>query len=252
MRVKATAWLQLFRVVNLPTVPGDVFVGAAAAQAFTHGKASPAGLAAACLASVLLYMFGLADNDIVGAATDRNRPIPLGLITLRAARIARCLCFLGAFGLGLAARLPQPWWPVACELAVVIAIYNRTKWPLMMGLCRGVNLVLGAAAIGGLHGDFFYAEPPLPVFLAFLLFTAYIAAVTKYSEGEERDPARKRRVGRLIGAIVWLQLAIVVFLEVFNVGADLDAGGLVFIPLQLAMIALLFLLKHLLPKVSAS
>ena len=32
---RVMAWLRLFRVVNLPTVPGDVFVGAAAA--FTTG-----------------------------------------------------------------------------------------------------------------------------------------------------------------------------------------------------------------------
>ena len=252
MSQKIHAWLRFFRAVNLPTVPGDVFVGAAVAQAVTHCAVNPAILAATCLASVLLYMFGLADNDIVGAATDTDRPIPQGLITLSAARIARGLCILGAIGLGHAARLPPPWWLVAWGLAVVIAIYNRTKRPLMMGLCRGANLVLGAAAIGGLRGDFFYAKMPLPVFFAFLLFTAYIAAVTKYSEGEEGDPARKRRVGRLIGALVWLQLAIILFLEVFNIGADLDAGGLVFIPLQLAMIALLFLFKRLMPKVSAS
>ncbi len=252
MNTKANAWLRFFRAVNLPTVPGDVFVGAALAQAVTHDPLRPAVLAAACVASVLLYMFGLADNDIVGASTDTDRPIPQGLVSLRAARIARALCLLGAIGLGLAAHLPQPWWPAACGLAVAIAIYNRTKWPLMMGLCRGANLVLGAAAIGGLHGDFLSAAMPFSVFFGFLLFTAYIAAVTKYSEGEEKDPARKRRVGLLIGALVWLQLAIIIFLEVFNIGADLDAGGLVFIPLQLAMIVLLFLFKHLMPKVSAS
>ena len=252
MNARTHAWLRFFRAVNLPTVPGDVFVGAALAQAVTHCAVNPAILAATCLASVLLYMFGLADNDIVGAATDTDRPIPQGLISMRAARIARALCLLGAMGLGLTARLPQPWWPVACGLTLAIIIYNRTKWPLMMGLCRGVNLVLGAAAIGGLHGDLLYAGMPIPVFFAFLLFTAYIAAVTKYSEGEEMDPARKRRVGILIGALVWLQLAIIIFLEVFNIGADLDAGGLLFIPLQLAMIALLFLFKRLMPKVSAS
>lgn len=252
MRPRVYAWLRFFRVVNLPTVPGDVFVGAALAQAVTHCGISFAILAAASFASVLLYMFGLADNDIVGVATDIGRPIPQGLISLRAARIARVFCLLGAIGLGFVARLPHTWWPVACGLALAIITYNRTKWPLMMGVCRGENLILGAAAAGGLHGDFLRARMPFSVFLAFLLFTAYIAAITKYSEGEEKDPVRKHRVGRLIGALVWLQLATIIFLEVFNVGADLDAGGLVFIPLQLAMIMLLFLFKRLLPGVSAS
>ena len=252
MTKKTNAWLRLFRVVNLPTVPGDIFVGAALAQAVTHCELSPAIIAAACIGSVLLYMFGLADNDIVGAATDTDRPIPQGLISLRAARIARALCLLGAIGLGFIARLPQPWWPAALGLVVAIAIYNRTKWPLMMGLCRGANLILGAAAIGGLHGDFLYAAMPFPVFSGFLLFTAYIAAVTKYSEGEEKDPARKRRVGILIGALVWLQLATLLLIVFFNINVPFVPYELVFIPLQLAMIALLFLFKRLMPKVSAS
>jgi 4-hydroxybenzoate polyprenyltransferase len=232
--------MRFFRAVNLPTVPGDVFVGAALAQAVTHCELSPAVIAAACIGSVLLYMFGLADNDIVGAATDRDRPIPQGLISLRAARIARALCILGAIGLGVAARLPQPWWPAACALAVAIVIYNRTKWPLIMGLCRGFNLLCGFAA----------AYPALPpnrkgAIVATAVWTLYIFGVTKYSEGEELDPARKRRVGKLIGALVWLQLAVaLVPAMIFH---DFS-----FAIVQLAMIALLFLFKRLMPKVSAS
>lgn len=246
------AWLTFFRVVNLPTVPGDVFVGAALAQAVTHCNANPAILAAACAASVLLYMFGLADNDIVGADTDTDRPIQHGLISLRSARIARALCLLGTMSVSMAAGLPRTWWPLAWGLAVSIVIYNRTKWPMVMGLCRGMNLALGVAAVGGANGDWLCVRLPVQGCFVALVWVLYIGAVTKYSEGEETDPARKRRVGLLIGALVWLQLAAIIIIEAFNVGADLDAGGLFFIPLQLAMIALLFLFKRLMPKVSAS
>ena len=82
---RVLAWLRLFRVVNLPTVPGDVFVGAALMSFFSWRAMS--GLAAAACASVFLYMFGLADNDIVGAKGDSGRPIPDGEITLGAARL---------------------------------------------------------------------------------------------------------------------------------------------------------------------
>lgn len=252
MSQKIHAWLRFFRVVNLPTVPGDVFVGAAVAQAVTHCAVNPAILAATCLASVLLYMFGLADNDIVGAATDTDRPIPEGMISMRAARIARALCFLGAIGLGLVVRLPQPWWPVACGLAVAIVIYNRTKWPMVMGLCRSMNLALGVAAVGGAEGDWLCVRLPAQEGFVALVWVLYIGAVTKYSEGEEKDPARKRRVGILIGAFVWLQLATILLIEFFNINTPFLPEGIVFIPLQLAMIALLFLFKRLMPKVSAS
>ena len=242
-RVPLEAWLRFLRVVNLPTVPGDVFSGAAVACAFcprVHGDALAVILPTA-LASVLLYMFGLADNDIVGAGTDTDRPIPQGLISLRAARLARSLCLLVAAGIGLAAKLPAAWWLSAFGLAVVVVLYNRTKNAVLMGLCRGLDVVCGATALAAIWSPASIAA----VAAAALVWTAYIGAVTKYSEGEQTDPDRKRRVGILIGALVWLQLAVVaVFACVFHTYSLLAA--------QLAMLAALLLLKRLLPFVSAS
>ena len=62
------AWFRFFRVVNLPTVPGDIWVGAVAVW-FGAGIICDYGtpLFNATIAGGLLYMFGLADNDIVGA-----------------------------------------------------------------------------------------------------------------------------------------------------------------------------------------
>ena len=74
-----------------------------------------------------------------------------------------------------------------------------------------------------------------------LVWTGYIAAVTKYSEGEEADEAKRRRVGFLIGAIVYLQL---IALIVFPVKPFLIAGAVLLIALRL--------MKRLLPEVSAS
>ena len=88
-------WLRFFRVVNLPTVPGDVLVGASVAAAVSSpatGMARP--LCAACLASVFMYMFGLAQNDIFGAKTDVGRPIPEGLLPLASAKAACAVCWL--------------------------------------------------------------------------------------------------------------------------------------------------------------
>ncbi len=240
MNKKVLAWLRFFRVVNLPTVPGDVLAGAVIASCSSPALPDWRAIVVASLSSVLLYMFGLADNDIVGAATDTDRPIPQGLISLRGARIACALCLCLAILLALAARLPGHWWPVAIGIAIAIVLYNRTKWSLVMGLCRGFNLLAGFAV----------AYPALPpnckgAFIAAAVWTIYIFAVTKYSEGEELDPARKRRVGMLIGVLVWLQL------EVTLVPAMIF-HDFSFAIAQLAMIALLFLFKRLMPKVSAS
>jgi len=187
------AWLRFFRAVNLPTLPGDVLVGVALA-----GLARPRTIVAACLASVFLYMFGLADNDIVGAAKDTDRPIPEGKISLRTAQVARGLCLLFALVAASLANLPSLWWITAFFLSVAIVVYNRTKWPAVMGLCRGLNVACGGAVASAVF--------PFGVSVAMAVWTLYIAAVTKYSEGEETNPEKKQFVGLLIGMIVYLQL----------------------------------------------
>jgi len=229
------AWLRFFRVVNLPTVPGDVLVGAALV-----GVARPMFVVAACLASVFLYMYGLADNDIVGAKKDEDRPIPDGQISLRAARVARGLCLFAALIVASFANLPPMWWMTAFALSVAIVFYNRTKWPALMGVCRGLNVGCGCAATGVVF--------PFSVSICMAIWTLYIAAVTKYSEGEEADSARRRRVGFLIGSLVYLQLGALLY-------AYLLMPCLVFRNLLLVgagLLILLRLLKRIFPKVSAS
>ena len=240
------AWLRFFRVVDLPTVPGDVLVGAAvvfSCASLASGQESASPVIAACVASVFLYMFGLADNDIVGARTDTGRPIPDGEISLGAARWARGLCLFGALIVAAAANLPPAWWIAAFVLAVAVVIYNRTKWCLLMGLCRGLNVVCGGAvAIGAsLTSGQESASPLLWLGVCAAVWTIYIAAVTKYSEGEEMDAAKKRRVGFLVGAIVYLQL---IALIVFPVKPFLVAGAV--------LLVILRLMKRFLPEVSAS
>ena len=236
------AWLRFFRVVNLPTVPGDVLVGAAAVLANgLQESAGPVALAAACVASVFLYMFGLADNDIVGVKTDAGRPIPDGQISMRVARIARGFCLFGALIVGALANLPPAWWIAAFVLALAIVVYNRTKWCILMGLCRGLNAWCGGAAIALCNFRGIPGEGHFALFGVTVIWSLYIAAVTKYSEGEEMDAAKKRRVGFLIGAIVYLQL---IALLVFPVKSFLVVGAVLLIVLRL--------MKRFLPEVSAS
>jgi len=237
------AWLRFFRVVNLPTVPGDVLVGAASvlscatlvARTSDTGWAVP--VVAASLSASAVYLFGLADNDLVGADADRDRPIPEGLISLRAARVARGLCLLAALVVGAVANLPPDWWIVTAVLVGAVVVYNRTKWCLVMGLCRGLNVAGGAAALSTVAVD---RCRWLPLVLA-AVWTLYIAGVTKYSEGEAEDPAKRCRVGWLIGALVYLQLAALI---VFGIRPLLVAGAV--------LLVLLRFLKHRLPGVRAS
>ena len=243
------SWLRLFRVVNLPTVPGDILVGAAAAAAAGLSVAMRP-LAGACAASVLLYMYGLADNDIVGAKSDGpERPIPAGEISATAAHVAKGLCLCGALALGVAFALPTAWWIVTISLTASICLYNRTKLPALMGLCRALNVIAGAAAFartGAARGDWrLFAFVGLPSFVAL----SYIWYVTKFSDGEERDSARRSFVGSLVGATVYLQLtALMAFALLFPctviMRRILVAGAM--------MLVLFRVLKTVFPKVSAS
>ena len=231
-------------------MPGDVWVGVVACW-FGAGIIQDSGTPVlwATVASVLIYMFGLADNDIVGAQTDRGRPIPDGEISIRAARIARALCLFAAAGLALVkcpiahARLPIEWWGAALALVASILVYNRTKWWWLMGVCRGLNVLCGGAvafaAMKG-WGDGKTGSCTLALAAVVLVWTGYIAAVTKYSEGEEADAAKKRRVGFLVGAIVYLQI---IALLLFQSGVAV---------LAVALLVVMRLMKRFLPEVSAS
>lgn len=200
------AWLRFFRVKNLLTVPGDVLVGVAATFAVAPGCSAAALVRPSLFAAaggVLLYMFGLADNDVVGAPTDpKTRPLVSGEISMTAARLARGTCLVAALGAGVLAGLPA-WWRLGAMLLVLaIVLYNRTKSCWLMGLCRGLNVLCGAWALGAAAG-------PMALGAA-AVWTAYVAGVTKYSEREVFDPTNERKVALLVFGLLGLQLAALV------------------------------------------
>lgn len=249
------AWLKFFRVVNLPTVPGDVLVGAAAViwgtivYTTTTVRVSTVAIVAACVASIFLYLFGLADNDIVGAKKDGSeRPIPAGEISLKAARLARGLCLFAAMIVGALANLSYHWWIAAFLLAVAIAVYNRTKRCLAMGLCRGLNVVCGGVALMVKAWRGVPGEGRMALLCAAVVWILYIAVITKFSEGEDVDPAKRKWVGFLIGALVYLQLGALLFFYLQTPCLALRNSLLV----GAGLLILLRLMKRALPKVSAS
>lgn len=200
-------WLKLFRAKNLVTVPGDVLVGAAAAGLFVK-DANWIYVGAACLMGVLMYMAGLADNDIVGAKTDRNRPIPDGEISVRSAQIAHAICLALVLGLHFLGHLPLACLTVVALITFVSMKYNRTKSPVLMGLCRGLNVLLGSAAMGWRILTAFgesWQSGIVPLIPA-AVWTVYIAGVTKYSEREVFDPTNDHKVALLVFGLMGLQL----------------------------------------------
>jgi 4-hydroxybenzoate polyprenyltransferase len=215
-RLAWKAWLQLVRVPNLLTVPGDPIAGFLLAKAAGFPGEAPrfallarlsvdspwaaAGMAAAI--SLLLYMAGLVDNDLSDLAEDRadrpSRPLPSGQIGVRAARAA--FAALAAAGLILAAVGGLSSLAVAACLLMAVRIYNHAAkripvvGPLLMGSCRALSLLLGAAAAG------WRAELSLPVLVPAAVLGLYVAAVTAIAAGETRS--EKLALRRWLPALV--------------------------------------------------
>ena len=113
-----------------------------------------------------------------------------------------------------------------------------------MGLCRGLNVICGGLCIGLDYSNRALRncwEGRFALLCLLAIWTVYVAFVTWYSTGEELDPVKKRRVGFLIGAIVYLQL---IALLIFRVDPLLLTGA--------ALLIVLRLMKRFLPEVSAS
>ncbi len=178
------AWLALLRPPNLFTVPGDLVAGFAVAGGVGAGRWPP--LAWVVAASLLLYAAGLLLNDWcdrdVDAQERPSRPIPAGLV-----RPNTVLAVAGAFGLAalaLAAGAGAMAVATTGLLLVLIVFYNtaarRYAWlgVTVMGLCRGVNVLLGAAAVGS-PGSY-----PQELLCAAALVALYIIVVAAVAVNE--------------------------------------------------------------------
>ncbi len=148
-------WLELVRPPNLFTVPGDPLAGFILAGGGGDGRFAPAVLVA--LAACLLYMAGLIWNDCADAREDAHtrpsRPIPSGRV--KRAHALTVAAVMAAGAVALAWRATPTAGYVALLLAVLVLAYNFVArrqvaaGVVSMGLCRGVSVLLGAAAAWG-------------------------------------------------------------------------------------------------------
>lgn len=167
MHTRIRAWAQLVRVPNTLTACADVLAGFSIAVGpwfAIHGIA--VSLLLMCSASVCLYWAGMVLNDVHDIEADRIQrrkgPLVDGRIYIQTAAIAGwVLLFTGVLLAGVSSYLlpdpsntstrnPSKWLVVGIGslLAMVIAAYDsRLKatifGPLLMGMCRGLNLLLG-------------------------------------------------------------------------------------------------------------
>lgn len=184
------AWLQLLRLPNLLTVPGDVMAGMLLTGT-AHGTLPNIDCMLAVMgASLCLYIFGLVLNDLLDIEVDRlerpDRPLPSGSIIVPQARMAAIIFVL--LGLNLALVCNRTTLIVAAILGGCIILYNgglkKVPWlgALIMGGCRGLSLLLGVTATAPEMLQL--SLMPLSVKVATIGLTLYIAGVTMVASRE--------------------------------------------------------------------
>tara|TARA_R110002049_G_scaffold263561_3_gene439762 strand:+ start:2654 stop:3553 length:900 start_codon:yes stop_codon:yes gene_type:complete len=216
MNAVLKGYLGLMRPANLPTAAADIFAGMAIAGIFADFSVTNFSFLftqnsiVLVLSSVLLYAGGVVLNDVFDVELDKierpERAIPSGLISLKSAIIFGSILLL--MGIVSAFAVGNLSGGIAVLLAVFILSYDYyakhklVLGPINMGVCRGLNLLLGISILGTIHSMEFTIIPVI-----------YIAAITLISKGEVHGDNKKHIVfaGILYALVLGLIAGFIVF-----------------------------------------
>ncbi|MFM7245824.1 MAG: UbiA family prenyltransferase [Planctomycetaceae bacterium] len=196
------AWARLVRLPNLATAAADSLAGFLVVSRLTALDWPPAACGLAVLASLAFYAAGMVLNDVCDVELDRverpERPLPSGAIAVRLAALVGSLLMAGgaAAACGAAVAAGSPWPAlVGAALTLAIWLYDRhakatLAGPAVMGLCRGLNWLLGMTAAGGPTQPWHWAIPAG--------MSLYVAGITLFARDEA---AESRRAGLVAGCM---------------------------------------------------
>jgi hypothetical protein len=205
MAHKLTVYLRLMRPANIVTSVADVLAGIAISGYFYHLSFTANSfypIVLLCLSTIGLYGGGIVFNDVFDAELDKTerpeRAIPSGLVSKKEAS------YLGAFlliwGIGFAFSYSNHAGAIAVAIAFFALLYNKVSkhyafvGPLNMGLCRGLNLLLGISIMVPAISEFYYLTV-VPI--------AYIFSITMISQGEVHGGNKRNLyIGGMLYAIV--------------------------------------------------
>lgn len=155
---KLHAWMQLLRIGNVFTAFANVLMGylvfLSDDRMLTLSAQNAWPLAGLLAATFCLYSSGMVLNDVFDIEQDQeqrsDRPLAAGLISLRVA--ARCGTGLMLAGILFASTAGLRGCLLGCAIAVSVLLYNRVLKktplaPLMMGMCRMLNVLLGMSYV---------------------------------------------------------------------------------------------------------
>jgi 4-hydroxybenzoate polyprenyltransferase len=189
---KILVYLRMMRPANVVTSVADVLAGAAIAGVFSAEifKDHLQAIIMLCFSTACLYGGGIVFNDVFDADLDKierpERAIPSGRVSLQQASVFGSILLLA--GVISAALVSTVSASLAVGISLFALLYNKISkhhpfWgPLNMGLCRGLNLLLGMSILmGALPQWYFLAIVPI----------VYIFSITMISRGEVHGGGRK-------------------------------------------------------------
>ncbi|MDW3192072.1 MAG: UbiA-like protein EboC [Cytophagales bacterium] len=178
-------YLVLVRPANVVTAIADIFAGIALSGALVSNFFNDhiwSGLALV-LTTACLYAGGIVFNDVFDFELDKKerpeRPLPSGQITKEKAAWFGLTLFI----IALSASAQVSTISAMLAIGIIICATSYDKYfkqtlvggPLVMGMCRGLNLLLGVSIIQGQVFELWWISG-LPVL--------FIAAITLTSKGE--------------------------------------------------------------------
>ena len=205
------AFLELARPANVITAFADILAGFAAAGAMTgllfgQGNAPVEDLVFLLLATAGLYAGGVVFNDVFDAELDAKerpeRPVPSGRTTRVQAAVFGSVLLVA--GIAAAACVGLSSFLIAVAVACCALGYDAAgkhhavAGPIIMGLCRGGNLLLGASAVPGM---------PAALWFLALVPIAYVGAIVIISRGEVHGGSKRTIMFAIvIAGVVWMAL----------------------------------------------
>ena len=198
-------YLRLCRPPNLPTAAADILAGMAIAGFFLENQ-NWISAVLLIISSIFMYAGGVVFNDYFDYELDTierpERPLPSGLI--QPAKARNFGMFLFVLGVLCAASVSLLSGLIAVILALAILVYDSKSkhhpffGPLNMGLCRGLNLLLGMSIFQTFDRWMYLIIPIL-----------FIFAVTLISRGEVHGNNKKNI---LLAGILYVLVTLFVIL----------------------------------------
>lgn len=193
-------YLRLMRPANIVTSVADVLAGIAISGFFFRPEAGYLPVVLLCLSTIGLYAGGIVFNDVFDAGLDKverpERAIPSGAVSVYQATLLGGILLLS--GIIFAFLYSPRSGIIAILIAFFALIYNKFGkhhtflGPLNMGLCRGLNLLLGMSIL---------PEALYQWHLLGLIPLIYIYSITMISQGEVHGG---RKINLYIASVLYL------------------------------------------------